>query len=73
MSDLLSAAELAPQFHVSTFTFLKWKREGKITAEVDTGRTILFDPEKVRKQLAKAVAKPTGRPSKTTAGMVPTY
>jgi len=73
MITLLSASELAPLFHVSTFTFLKWKREGKITAEIDTGRTILFDPENVRKQLAKATKKAAGRPPKQQPGMVPTY
>ena len=54
---LLTAAELAPMFGRSTKQVLHWKRIGLITAEVDTGRNIQFDPEKVKAQLAKKAAK----------------
>lgn len=73
MNDLFTAAELAPMFRKSAYTILQWKREGKITAEIDTGHTVLFDADKVRKQLAKISRKPA-KPASRGNGevMVPT-
>lgn len=73
MNDLLTAAELAPIFKRSAYTILQWKREGKITAEIDTGHTILFDAAKVRKQLAKQSRKPAKPMRRNGEVMVPTY
>ena len=70
MSDLLTAAELAPMFRKSEKTIRRWKCQGKITAEIDTGRTLLFDAAKVRKQLVKASRKPAASTGKE---MIPTY
>lgn len=78
MNELVTTAELAVLLHRSAFTIRKWKREGTITAEVDNGTsTMLFDPEKVKVQLAKvAKAKARARQAaKSVAlppGMVPT-
>lgn len=72
MNTLNTAAELAPLFRCSTYTFLKWKREGKITADVDTGRTILFDADKVRKQLSR-ISRKHRTASSNSSAMVPTY
>ncbi|HEX7261886.1 MAG TPA: hypothetical protein VF258_08735 [Luteolibacter sp.] len=71
MSDLLTATEMAPIFRKSEKTIRRWKCQGKITAEIDTGHTLLFDPEKVRKQLMKISRKP--RKPKNGEIMVPTY
>jgi hypothetical protein len=71
MTELLTAAEIAPMFRKNEKTIRRWKCAGKISAEIDTGRTLLFDAEKVRKQLSKASRKPT-RSVKLPPGMVPT-
>ena len=74
MSDLLTAAEIAPLFHKNEKTIRRWKCAGKISAEIDTGRTLLFDPEKVRRQLAKASRKPVKSiTSRKGEVMVPTF
>lgn len=70
MSQLITATELAPLLHVSAYTVLAWKRSGKITAEIDTGRTILFDADKVVKSLKASKRKPA---KANTSGMIPTY
>lgn len=73
MNELLTAAELAPMFKRTAYTILKWKREGRIRAEIDTGHTVLFDAEKVRAQLAKASRKPAKPVIRNGEVMVPTY
>jgi len=65
-SAWMTAAELAPMFGRSTKQVLHWKRIGLITAEVDTGRNIQFDPEKVKAQLA-AKAKKRAKSGRKTA------
>lgn len=52
-AELLTAKELAPLLKRTPDRIRIWKRTGIITAEVDTGRNILFDLDTVRKQLAK--------------------
>lgn len=73
MTELLTAAELAPMFRKNEKTIRRWKCAGKISAEIDTGHTVLFDAEKVRKQLAKISRKPA-KPITNRKGeiMVPT-
>jgi hypothetical protein len=75
IDELLTADELAPHFKRKAATILEWHRKGVITADVNTGRTILFDLEKVRKQHAKNAQKKAS-PRKSEAlppGMVLTY
>ena len=78
MSDLLTASEIAQLFRKHEKTIRQWKCAGKISAEIDIGKTLLFDPEKVRKQLAKASRKSSRKSSKPATNrkgevMVPTY
>ena len=73
MSDLVTAAELAGILRKNEKTIRRWKCAGKISAEIDTGRTLLFDPEKVRKQLTKASRKPAKPIVRNGEVMVPTY
>jgi hypothetical protein len=71
MSALLTADEIGPLFRVTGKTIRQWRINGKITAEINTGHTVLFDPERVRRQLTRASRKPAGRPLKGS-DMVPT-
>lgn len=63
---LVTATELGEQIHRSAKQILKWKRTGLISAAVDTGRNILFDPESVAKDLANHAKRraPKGRSKK---------
>jgi len=74
MSNLLTAAEIGAIFRKNEKTIRRWKCAGKITADIDTGRTLLFDPEKVRKQLVK-ISRKSAKPTTNRKGevMVPTY
>lgn len=57
MSDLLTAKELAEKLRLNWQTVLKWKRQGKISAEIDLPAKVLFDEMTVRKELKKLSRK----------------
>ena len=72
MSELLTANELAPLLKKHPKTIRQWKCAGKITAEIDTGHTLLFDADKVRQQLVKISRKPRRTPRRDGVVMIPT-
>lgn len=71
MSELLTARELAEKLRMNWQTVLKWKREGKITAEIDLPHKVLFDERTVRRELSKLSRKPP--PPSPPSVQVPTY
>ena len=73
MSDLLTPAQIGAIYNKHEKTIRRWKCQGKITAEIDTGHTILFDPKKVRSQLVKLSRKPAKPTANQGEMMVPTY
>ena len=68
-SELLTAEELAAELRVSYQGLLRWRREGRIKAEVMLGQYPRFSLRKVKNQLADYQAK---RYRAKFNGMVPT-
>ncbi|MCP5534392.1 MAG: hypothetical protein H7A48_14575 [Akkermansiaceae bacterium] len=69
MSASLSATACASELGISRRSLLRRYREGRFKAEIDDGRLLRFDPEKVRKALRKN-PRPL-KEEKLPAGMVP--
>lgn len=69
MSTNLSARACARELGVSHTTIMNRYREGRFKAEIDDGRLLRFDPDKVRKALRKN-PRPL-KEEKLPAGMVP--
>lgn len=69
IAKLLTAREIAPHLRMHWQTILKYKRQGKISAEIDLPNKVLFDLRKVKKQL---VAETTKRDRARFNGMIPT-
>lgn len=59
---MTTAAQLAAELGVSKDSILQWTRAGIITPEIREGRTIRYDADKVREQLAKRAAKKPTKP-----------
>jgi excisionase family DNA binding protein len=53
LTPLLTPEDLAARYAVTRKTVLEWFHQGRIPAEVATGRIFRFDAEKVAKALAK--------------------
>ena len=54
---MTTAAQLAAALGVSKDSVLQWTRAGIITPEIREGRTIRYDVERVKEQLARRAAK----------------
>lgn len=50
-TNFLTPQELAERYRVAKSTVLQWFHQGKIPAEVNVGKVIRFDAEKVAKAL----------------------